>query len=189
LKTLTGLVIGGILFLLGYSASAQMPTAADFKPTHSIQYKFDARKWTTGAKNEVFLGRIKQWVLPGESIDNWTEIVTEEAVNIPCSFTYSDKKFVLSEYVKHIQDKVGNGSDNFTTSILIETPDMIVFEWAHKGSGQWPAQREIRSVMVGRDGVVYHFAYNVKEASFSQTNYDNWKEIVLNAQLSNRRWK
>lgn len=189
MKTLIGLFVGLILFLGASAAPAQMPSASDFVPAQSIKYSFDSRKWTLGYKNDAFLGRIRQWVLPGESFQNWTEILTEEAVNIPNSFTYSDTKFVLSEYVKHIQDKISNGSSDFTTTILLESHDTIVFEWVHKGSGTLPAQREIRRVMVGRDGTVYHFAYNVKETSFSQTNYDVWKKLILNAQLSNKRWR
>ncbi len=46
-----------------------------------------------------------------------------------------------------------------------------------------PAQREIRRIMKGSDGV-YILSFSVKEKSFSQKYYDEWMRIIKSAKLS-----
>jgi len=140
---------------------------------HVIEHEFDGRDWTIGHEAGTQNELISEWVLPDESVHNWSELVTHQT-----GFRLVD----LPSYVQIIQQQLAQGSKDFRSSTLRETPDSIVFQWSHKGSGNWPAQRAICHVMRGSDGT-YSLQYAVKEAAFSAGRYERWRQILLNSKL------
>jgi hypothetical protein len=142
-------------------------------PANYIEYQFDARKWKVGHQAGNQTEFISEWVLPGESVENWSELIS----------TYIRYESVkIEQLVTSWQNLLGKDSIEFQTTILSKSPEVIVFEWSHKGNGKWPAQREIKSVMQGSDGV-YTLSYTVKESSFSQQQYNKWRSSILEARL------
>ena len=74
------------------------------------------------------------------------------------------------------------GSIDFKINSLVDTADEVVFEWSHKGSGKWPAQREVLHIIKGEDAI-YRFAYTVKEASFDKKKYTFWMKSIRDTKL------
>ena len=142
-------------------------------PTHFMEHQFDGREWKVGYQNGNQRDLISEFVLPGESVQNWTELLTAHV-------HFSDKD--LTTLLTVMRDQLSAGSKDFKFSILEDKPTSVAFEWSHKGSGQWPAQRECKRIMRGTDGL-YTLSYAVKESSFSQVHYDKWKENIMKMQL------
>jgi hypothetical protein len=58
--------------------------------------------------------------------------------------------------------------------------------WSHKGSGKWPAQREIVHFFRGKDAI-YRLAYTVKEKAYNsflyRLKYTYWLKAIKQAKL------
>lgn len=68
----------GVMFSLGLilwanACIAQTPTANE-----QLGLKFDDRKWTVGWSQTNVHSRTREWVVPGESVENWHELITDE---------------------------------------------------------------------------------------------------------------
>ena len=161
----------------GSGVEALLPDSARL-PKHSVNHQLDGRQWRVGhqAANEQEL--LSEQVLKGESVKNWTELLTLLIVYEP--------DVDIQRLVKAMQGQLAAGSKDFRTAVIHSRRDDVMFEWSHKGSGRWPAQREIKRVMRGTDGI-YVLSYSVKELSYSPKMYETWRKNIAGAKLGLRK--
>ena len=176
MKNLFAAVLLTVVAVSGCSAPPAA-TPAMLMPAHALVPELDGRGWKTGNAGRNQTEILLEWVLPGESVSDWTELLTWHTILRPVD---------IGQLLASTQKSLEEGSTGFRTNVLAESPTSIVFEWSHQGAGDWPAQREVRRFVTGSDGL-YTVAYSVKEASFSQERYDDWKTRILNATLISTR--
>ena len=145
------------------------------KPKQFFTFDFDRPGWKAVHVDQSGDSIIIEWT-NSEPVTNWTELVTGSILFIDT--TKVDAQRYASFYVEGIMP----GSIDFKVNCLVDTSDNVVIEWSHKGSGKWPAQREITHISRGKDAI-YRLAYTVKEASLDKEKYDLWLKSIRAAKL------
>lgn len=140
-------------------------------------FSFDSRKWVVGHKQEVRGQRIIEYVLEGETVDNWSEMITSYW-------------FMANEYIT-----VGAMEQNFFDILKAECPtvettsikkedDNSIFEWKTNGCPNIPVQDEIRRIAkFGK--VVFNLSYVKKTADLSDEERTKWTSVIDGAYLGN----
>ena len=146
-------------------------------PKQFFTFDFDRPGWKVAHTDRSSSGDhiIIEWT-NNEPVTNWSELVTGSILFIDT--TKVDAQRFANFYVEGIMPN----SIDFKVNCLVDTKDDVVIEWSHKGSGKWPAQREINHISRGKDAI-YRLAYTVKEASFDKEKYDFWLKSIKAAKL------
>jgi len=161
-------------------ASPNNPTSAkksdNRKPEQFVLFHRDSRNWAVAFRDQAADVIGIEWTVNQEPVTNWTELVTENVVFI------DTKKVSAQRYADYFVDQFPPTSIDFKVSSIVNTPDEVVFEWSHKGSGKWPAQREIVHVFRGKDAI-YRLAYTVLETAYDENMYAVWLKNIADARL------
>jgi|GEM_PF-5704499 len=145
------------------------------KPQQFFSCKFDRSGWSVAHYNHSKDYLVFEWTNQ-EPVTNWTELITGNIYFI------DTEKVSAQRYASYFVDQIRPGSINFKVNAVVDTPDDVVLEWSHKGSGKWPAQREIVHFFRGKDAI-YRLAYTVVETAFDKKKYETWLKNVENARL------
>ena len=145
------------------------------KPKQFFTFDFDRPGWKVAHVDQSGDSTLIEWT-NNEPVTNWTELVTG-------SFLFIDTTKVNAQrYANFYVEGIMPNSIDFKVNCLVDTPDNVVIEWSHKGSGKWPAQREVTHISRGKDAI-YRLAYTVKETSFNKEKYDLWLKSIRDAKL------
>lgn len=106
---------------------------------------FDSRQWQLGYQAATDSQAIREYVLPGQTVHNWTELVTSQYFARDVSPKALFEQFTL---------QVSRGCPSLRTSIIEESNDTIIFEWQHDGCQGRPPQHEIRRSSSSHTGVL-----------------------------------
>jgi hypothetical protein len=167
-----------LLFCIAAGLSAEESTNDVFKgraPKQFFSFNFDRPNWKGAYYDHSGETIVIEWT-NNEPVTNWSELVTGNIYFIDTD------KINAQQYANYFVDQIKPGSIDFMIKAIIDTPDDVVFEWAHKGSGIWPAQREIVHFIRGKDAI-YRLAYTVKEAAFDKEKYDVMLTNIKEAKL------
>lgn len=174
---LTLFVVAYLLIIVGCATGQRAARVLDC----TIDFTIEQRPWHLGFEQSNPQSTLHEYVLDGQTVHNWSELVTTivyyENKNNPINI----KQLVATKLFLTAQ-----GSKNFKHKKLIDEPERIVFEWSHQGSDSWRAQRCIESVMHGPDGI-YLVSYAVYETAYAWDRYLDWQKRISNAKLRNLR--
>lgn len=145
------------------------------KPKQFFSFNFDRLGWKAVHSDQVGDSLVIEWT-NDEPITNWTELVTGSILFIDTT------KVNAQRYANFYVEGIMPNSIDFKVNCLVDTADDVVIEWSHKGSGKWPAQREITHAFRGKDAI-YRLSYTVKETSFDKQKYDAWLTNIKAAKL------
>ena len=145
-----------------------------------FSFAFNGTKWEPAYHQETKEAIIMEWTNSGEPVTNWTELVTAQIL-------FTDTKQVNAQRFSTLFiNQIKTGSIDFKVKRLLDTPDAVILVWSHKGSGKWPAQREIVHVFKGKDAI-YRLAYTVKEKNYNtfiyRLKYIYWLKAIKQAKL------
>lgn len=160
---------------IGLCVADTTNTVSKRKPKQFFTFDFDRPGWKVAHVDQSGDRLIIEWT-NNEPVTNWTELVTGSILFIDT--TKVDAQRYASFYVEGIMPD----SVDFKVNCLVDTPDNVVIEWSHKGSGKWSAQREITHISRGKDAI-YRLAYTVKEISFNKDKYDFWLTSIKEVKL------
>lgn len=142
-------------------------------PLHLIKHEFDGREWKVGYQAGNSKEIISEWVVNNETVEDWNELLTTH-------FHYHNMP--IRRFSSLMQELLGNDCPTLEIQIISEEDSRILFEWLHNGCRGHDAQREIRKLLKGTDGV-YMLAYAVKEKEYSEMIYQRWMKIIMEAEL------
>ena len=154
-------------------ASSSAQAASTAHPSDPWEITFDDRAWSAAHQGtDPATGmRIVEYTVAGESVGQWTELVTSSmlAAEIPVArlrevFEASLRKDCPSAEVKTLQKK----------------KDSVLFEWKHQGCGGQPPQHEIRR-HVHRAGAVLMLAYVARGSAMNRQRLELWRGLLLKA--------
>ena len=144
-------------------------------PEQFFSFDFDRPDWKAVHSDQSGDSIIIEWT-NNEPVTNWTELVTGSILFIDTT------KVSAQRYASFYVEGIMPDSIDFKVSCLVDTSDDVVIEWSHKGSGKWPAQREVTHISRGKDAI-YRLAYTVKETSFDREKYAFWLKSIRAAKL------
>lgn len=174
-KLITTSIMFMLLMITTLSPVYSRPSATKYEklPENYISHTFDGRAWYIVNQSITSDEMVSQMVLRGEELENWTELITAHAAYQHAAVAE------LAEIEFELYSKL---LDSFTYDILETSETYILFTWAHRGSKTRVAQRQVKKISKGTDGI-YSLAYTVNEKNFSKPKFEEWVNIIRKSKL------
>ena len=136
------------------------------------QFTLDGRNWVAANKAGDAKKNIHEYILEGESLTNWSEMVTShyEARPVAPKALFEQMKKGLSKDCATLQ-----------IGIIQESADDLVFEWRHNGCNGYPAQHEIRRIVRTKRGTLM-LSYVRKTERLTDEEFSRWLAIIQTAE-------
>jgi hypothetical protein len=114
--------------------------------------KFDGRGWRTGNHQENAARVLTEYVLPGETVHHWTELVTSEV--------FKDPRHAVSiaAFVDRIHASGARGCPSFVWHVIRQDEGTAIFEHHDAGCGGFEPESSLVRLATGDVGV-YRLAY------------------------------
>jgi hypothetical protein len=113
---------------------------------------FDGRGWVVGHQQQNANESLTEYVLPGQTVDNWRELVTSTVFFQPVP---------VERLVDQIHTLMSKDCPSLVWNVIRRDEKTIVFEWRDSGCGGFEPQTELDRVTLEKDGL-YRLAYAVK---------------------------
>ena len=137
------------------------------------RFSFDSRQWQVGHQHADRDQAIREYVLSGQTVQNWSELVTSH---------YFARNVAPRTIFEWFQSDISRGCPSVRISVIDESADTILFEWQHDGCRGFSAQHEIRRVSKGRTGVLaLSFAEKTRQLAPDKRN--TWLTIIRGATI------
>jgi hypothetical protein len=137
--------------------------------------RFDGRAWTIGHQQRNNSQSITEYVLPGQTVENWKEMVTSEVYFKPIP---------ISAVVKMFEAKLSKGCPSLVFTVLKQDEQTAVIEWRDSGCGGFEPSSELARFAIEQDQV-YRLAYSVK-GSLKSEKRKEWMRILEQSPLAER---
>jgi hypothetical protein len=140
--------------------------------------RFDGRGWTVGNHQQSGSQILSEYVLPGQTVEDWKELVT--------TTTYLDARHAvpLASFVDRIHRSMGQGCPSLVWTVIQQDDKRATFEWHDSGCGGFPPQAEMDRLAVGDQGV-YRLAYAVKtKTALPAEKHKQWLAILAQVPLA-----
>ncbi|MBI1883558.1 MAG: hypothetical protein HYS08_05070 [Chlamydiae bacterium] len=162
-----------LLYLLVLLVS--MPPLSQAEET--LQPTFDGRPWKMGYQAHDESQNITEYVLEGETVDNWTELVTVH------QFKNLQNKTTLKELMERMQSDLYRACPATRWEILNETPEDIVYTWQLKNCPDDEDQYEVARLILGKSAI-YLIRYTHKASKIDRERYTVWLNLLADVKLS-----
>lgn len=136
-------------------------------------FAFDSRQWQLGHQAGNPQKAIREYVLTGETVQNWSELVT--------SF-YSAGDVAPRAVFEQFRHEMSRGCPSLRVSIIEESADTMIFEWQHDGCQGYPAQHEIRRISRSKRGVL-SLSFVEKARQLAAEKRTTWISILKAATI------
>lgn len=115
-------------------------------------------------------GEILEFVRPGESVEDWSELITVQRMPTGCG--HATPQATL-EHVQSLREDTCPGATKWR---LIESSDTsVTFEWQASACGGWTDQHEVSKIIYRPDTRVF-LHYVVKQYSMPEQKRSDWLE-------------
>lgn len=144
-----------------------------------IELQFDGRPWSIGySAHEPTQGAATEYVLPGETVEAWTELVTVELL------PRAQRRADVNELVEATHDFFARSCLQLYWRILKRQKQEVLYEWRHAGSPQLgqPPQHEISRYVKGETGI-HRAAYVVKSNPMPEPVREQWVKLIGQGKL------
>ncbi len=167
----TGTVIWAAIFVTG-CATPDSPAPQREVPER-WNFILDSRPWQLGYQAADARQAIREYVLPGQTVQSWSELVTSQY--------FPDGPAPRALFDQTRQD-LSRGCPSLQVSVIEETADTIIFEWRHDGCQGHPAQHEIRRISTGRTGTV-SLSFVERTRQLAADKQTKWISILKSATI------
>lgn len=130
---------------------------------------FDNRPWKIGFQGQEGNQKLIEFVVDGETVENWTELVTIQmfvGMTAPVDRWLAGFKEQMEKDVKPTKWNAIRSSESD-----------VLFEWEIKGHPAIPDQYEIDRLIQGKEGF-YFFHYANKNTNISAADRENWIRLM-----------
>jgi hypothetical protein len=147
----------------------------DYAERLSFQLPLDGRQWKVGYKAEDRAQVIFEYVLQGETVENWTELVTIQ------SFDKQYIKFPPPETAMNLlKERMVQRCPTVEWNVNERTKESILYEWRIKNCPPNPDQMEIARLIEGKWNR-YRVAYATKVSELPQRKRTDWIKSLREA--------
>ena len=136
-------------------------------------FRFDDRQWELGHQAANRQEAIREYVLAGQTVENWQELVTSH---------YFAHGVPPRSYFEQLKAGLSPGCPSLSISVLEESEDNILFEWRHNGCQGFPAQHQVeRATRSGTMTLVLSFVQKTNELAPEKRGA--WLAILKDASI------
>ena len=136
-------------------------------------FGFDARQWRLGYQSPTRQGAIREYVLPGQTVRDWSGLVTSQ---------YVVDKTSSRDFFEQFRGAISRDCPSLRLSMIEESTDTIIFEWQHAGCQGHLAQHEILRISRGATGL-HMLSYTEKTQQMPDDRRTAWISILKAASV------
>lgn len=142
-----------------------------------IAVHLDDREWEIGYKAKDDTQGIAEFVLKGETIQNWTELVTAQ------TFFGLQKKAAAKDLAQAVIKDIKSICPDAICNIIKNGSKDLLFEWEIKNCPGQEDQHEISRVISGKEGI-HLVHYVTKKLPLSPEKRNEWIKLLSLAALT-----
>lgn len=133
--------------------------------------KFDGRAWKVGNDASDDTQHVVEYVLPGQTVDQWKELVTHQVMFDP------KHKADIPRLLDTMKAQLSAGCPSLSWSVLSQSPTAATYEWSHAICGGYPPQHEISTLSICSDAVC-RWAYSTQLVPVPATVRERWLRLL-----------
>jgi hypothetical protein len=137
--------------------------------------KFDGRGWVVGHQQRDGQRSIIEYVLPGQNVENWKELVTSSVFPQPVP---------VAPFVEELHASLAQGCPSLVWTVVKQDEKTAIVEWRDAGCGGFEPTSELMRVTIEKDGL-FRLAYSVK-GRLTPERRKTWLAILGQAPLAER---
>jgi hypothetical protein len=138
--------------------------------TEYPQIHFDNRIWTEGHRANRTGGFIVEFVHQGETVENWTELVTWE-------FFQTLKTDTLEGTMDRMKLYFSEKHPNITWNVISKSDTDLIYEWKLQNDPTNEDQHEIARMMRGENGI-HLIRYTIKTPNIPSQKREEWLNLL-----------
>jgi hypothetical protein len=163
-------IITIVIFGFIYNCKAEVST--EEKP----QLTFDGRVWGIGYQAQNYQGSIIEYVLGGETTNNWTELVTVQ------SFKGTPENTKAENIMEKIKQNLKSLCPDIKFTVFYKKQNDLLYEWSITDCPRDKDQHEIARILLGKNGLhIIH--YVTKKVPISPKTRQQWIKLIKAANL------
>ena len=170
-------VAAGLAFCwlcLGGCASGQ----GGGQPGEGILMPFAVNGWVVGHSAENEAQRIQEWVRPGQTVDNWTELLTVQTFNKAVGLA------TVEDHIAAHRKDVAARCPGSTLEVIGQQPDGILYELRVVNCQKGGDEHGLHRVLEGKWNR-FVVQYAIRGASMAPALRAEWIESLQTAQIRN----
>jgi hypothetical protein len=145
-------------------------------PDETMDLIFDGRAWKNGYEAHNSAQAITEYVLEGETVENWTELVTAHR------FLGLQSQVTLKSFMEIMQKDLYRTCPSTRWEIISESPEDLIYSWQLMNCAGQDNQYEIARLILGRTAV-HLIRYTHKAPMLDSRRYEIWLALLKNAEL------
>ena len=170
LKVMLGLA-GALVALAGAAAAQEETTGSAVETMPQTGRLFDGRAWSQGYAVSTPEMEITEYVLPGEVVEAWTELVTVQ--RMPGLGNRAQPlelmTVVRKETLKHCRST--------TWTVLRQEKDEVLYQWGHQGCRKFDDVFEVAKLYREGSSIV-RVAWATKKLPVTEETRATWIKVI-----------
>jgi Protein of unknown function (DUF2846) len=155
---------------------AKRAAAAAASSDEQVAVVFDQRTWHLGSMELPGVQQPKEFVLPGETVDNWTELVTVQLMP-----GFQERATAESSGLEFKQ-KLLTPCPKAAWTVLQEGKTDFTYEWQTTGCKGWDNQYEVSRIIAGKTAM-HRIAYTNRKLPIPEDKRRQWIDLIGKASL------
>jgi hypothetical protein len=138
-------------------------------PANAQTPGFDGRGWAVGNRESNGVQTLIEYVLPGQNVENWRELVTSQVFSpaVP-----------LAPFVERLRASLSQGCPSLVWNVIRHEEKTLIYEWRDSGCGGFEPQYELGRITI-EERSLYRLAYAIKtKKPLSADKRSAWLEIL-----------
>lgn len=149
-------------------SSREQPKQEGAAPEEQVVVTFDQRKWHVGYNAEKGGQQLKEFVLPEETVNNWTELVTVQS--------FLGAQQTAEELVLGMKQQL-NECPKAMWKIIQGDKDEFLYEWQTVDCPGWDNQYEVSKIIKGRTAI-HRIAYANRKLPIPEETRGLWIDLI-----------
>jgi len=154
------------------SVVAPLKTVVVEKP----EFYFDDRNWKIGYKAAQNGISIREYVLDGESVETWTELVTQQF------FLGLQRKFTLEDFMEGMKSNLGQKAEGLKWSVVNKSDRTITYEWQIEDDRRNHHEYEAGHLILGDRGI-HLIRYSIRNVVDAAVRRHRWTDRLNTIRL------
>ena len=142
-----------------------------------VAAQLDNRNWKIGYEAGQGGVKIVEYVLEGETVENWSELVTWQY------FQEWQKKASLVDIYEDNRKLKQQRFPTATWKLISKSDNEIIFWWAVESHPIFGDETSIVRMILGKDGV-HQIHYSIKKARLFDSDRDKWIRILRSVRIN-----
>lgn len=169
-KGLSFILLCGFIFCNQYPPALGAAIQAEVEG-EKIEMASDGRNWSLGSEDHAGNRGVYEFRLPGETADNWSEMVT---LNY---FQNMQGPNLLDRFLGFIKGGLSVSCQKVNWKDFEKSAESVLYEWSVTDCPKVPNQSELARVVVGKKAM-YVLHYASRKVPMPQENHATWYSLL-----------